>query len=175
MPVGRTTTSSEIRAIVMVIVGLAIIVGGVAFFVNAVAGRGDVQVRLGDEFFDAGNAVDIADEIADNGPILYSDVAGGSRDLVLNHLSGDPLNGWVAFEARRPGDDRDCVVTWNEGATRFDYSCDGGVTFPPDGAGLAQFPVAVTDGNIVVDINASQRASTTTSASTTSTVVISGS
>lgn len=175
MPVGRTTTSSEIRAIVMVIVGLAIIVGGVAFFVNAVANRGDVQVRLGDEFFDAGDAVDIADEIADNGPILYSDVAGGSRDLVLNHLSDDPEDGWVAFEARRPGDDRDCAVTWNADAARFDYSCDEGTTFPPDGAGLAQFPVTVTDGDIIVDINASQRASTTTSASTTSSVVISGS
>ncbi len=174
MPVGRTTTSSEIRAIVMVVIGLAIIVGGVAFFVKALANNGDVQVRLGDEFFDAGNAADIADEIGDNGPILYSDVAGGSRDLVLNHLSDDPEQGWVAFEARRPGDDRDCSVSWDAEATRFDYSCDEQVTFPPDGAGLAQFPVSITDGNIIVDINAAQRASTTTAAASTSTVVRSG-
>ncbi|MGD9751044.1 MAG: hypothetical protein AB7W59_08620 [Acidimicrobiia bacterium] len=174
MPVGRTTTSSEIRAIVMVVIGLAIIVGGVAFFVNALASRGDVQVRLGDEVFDAGNAADIADEIADNGPILYSDVAGGSRDLVLNHLSDDPEQGWVAFEARRPGDDRDCSVVWNADAELFDYSCDSSLRFPPDGEGLAQFPATVTDGDIIIDINAAQRESTTTTASTSS-VVISGS
>jgi hypothetical protein len=174
MPVGRTTTRSEIRAIAMVAFGLAVIVGGVAFFLTAVANRGDVEVRLGDDYFDAGDAVDIADEVGDNGPILWSDVAGGSRDIVVNHLSEDPLSGWVAFEARRPGDDRQCQVVWNDGRGLFDYSCDESVTFPPDGRGLAQLPVEVTDGHVIVDINAAQRASTTTELEVTSTVVRSG-
>jgi len=172
MPVGRTTTRSEVRAIVMVVVAIAMIVGGVAFFLNAVTQRGDVQVRLGDDFFNGGDAVDISDDIADRGPILFSDLAGGSRDIVVNHLSDDPEQGWVAFEARRPGDGRDCQVSWNAELEHFDYSCDPSVTFPPDGTGLAQLAVSVTDGRIVVDINAAQRASTTT---TRSTVVISGS
>ena len=122
MPVGRTTTRSEVRAIAMVVVAILMIVGGVAFFLNAVTQKGDVQVRLGDDYFNAGDAADIADDIADRGPILFSDLAGGSRDIVVNHLSDDPEQGWVAFEARRPGDDRDCQVAWNASTTRFDYS-----------------------------------------------------
>lgn len=175
MPVGRTTTRSELRAIAMVVVGLAIIVGGVAFFLNAVAKRGDVQVRLGDDYFNAGDASDIADEIGERGPILWSDVAGGSRDIVINHDGEDPERGWVAFEARRPGDDRECQVAWNADAALFDYTCEEGVTFPADGTGLAQLPVQITDGRIIVDINAAARASTTTVPPTTSSVVISGS
>lgn len=175
MPVGRTTTRSEVRAIAMVAIALLMIVGGIAFFVNALAQRGDVQIRLGDDFFNAGDAEDISDDIKDRGPILFSDLAGGSRDIVVNHLSDDPEQGWVAFEARRPGDSRDCQVTWNAATEMFDYSCGEGVTFPPDGEGLNQLPVEITDGRIVVDINASQRASTTTAAAPTSSVVISGS
>ncbi len=172
MPVGRTTTASEIRAIAMVLVGLAIIIGGVAFFLNAVASRGDVQVRLGDDYFDAGDAVDIADEIGDNGPILFSDVAGGARDLYVNHLAADPEQGWVSFEARRPGDPRDCFVSWNATAAHFDYSCDDAVTYPADGTGLNQYPVQITDGHIIVDINAAKRSTTTVDPA--STVVRSG-
>lgn len=175
MPVGRTTTRSEVRAIVMVVVGLGIIVGGTAFFLNAVSNRADVQVRLGDDYFNAGDAADISDEIGDRGPILWSDIASGNRDIVINHLGDDPEVGWVAFEARRPGDERHCQVSWNAGAGHFDYTCEEGLTFPPDGTGLAQLPVQVTDGRIIVDINAAARGSTTTVPEPTSTVVISGS
>jgi len=174
MPVGRTTTRSEVRAIAMVVVALAVIVGGVAFFVRAVTQRGDVQVRLGDDYFNAGDAADISDDIKDRGPILFSDLAGGSRDIVVNHLSDDPDQGWVAFEARLPGDDRDCQVSWAGARQLFEYSCGDGVTFPPDGTGLAQLPVSITNGRIIVDINAAQRSATSVQGTTT-TFVISGS
>ena len=159
----------------MVGIALLTIVAGIAFFVNAVANRGDVQVRLGDDFFNAGDAADISDDIKDRGPILWSDLAGGSRDIVINHLATDPEQGWVAFEARKPGDPRECQISWNAGENRFDYTCDEDTTFPPDGQGLTQFPVEITDGRIIVDINAEQRGSTTTEPKVTSTVVISGS
>ena len=175
MPVGRTTTRSEVRALAMVAIALAVIVGGIAVFVTVLARQGDVEIRLGDDRFDAGNAVDIADEIADNGPILWSDPSGGSRDLVVNHVGDSPETGWIAFDARRPGDPRDCQVVWNQSAGLFGYSCDPTVTFSPQGSGLTQFPVEITEGHIIVDLNASQRASTTTVAATTSSVVISGS
>jgi hypothetical protein len=172
MPVGRTTTRSEVRAIAMVAIALLAILGGIAFFVGAVAQRGDVQVRLGDDYFNAGDAQAISRDIAERGPVLFSDVAGGSRDIIVNHLGDDPEQGWVAFEARRPGDDRDCYASWNATTGLFGYSCDPSVTFPPDGEGLTQLPVDVSNGRIVIDINAARRASTTT---TSSTVVISGS
>lgn len=159
----------------MVVIALAVIVGGIAFFVNTLAKKGDVQIRLGDDYFNAGDASDIADDIADRGPILWSDLAGGSRDIVINHSGDDPEVGWVAFEARRPGDPRDCQVSWNAGKDLFDYTCDPTLSFPPDGAGLQALPVQITDGRIIVDINAAQRASTTTVPTTSSSVVISGS
>lgn len=174
MPVGRTTTRSEVRAIAMVAAALLVIVGGIALFLNVVASRGDVQIRLGDDYFNAGDAADIADDIRDRGPVLFSDLAGGSRDIVVNHLGDTADEGWVAFEARRAGDPRDCQVSWNAERSLFEYSCDDTVTFPPDGTGLEQLSVAVTDGRIVVDINAAQRGSTTVPETSGSTIVISG-
>ncbi len=159
----------------MVAIALAVIVGGIAVFVTVLTRQTDVEIRLGDDRFNAGNAADIADEIADNGPILWSDLSGGSRDLMVNHVGDSPETGWIAFDARRPGDRRDCQVVWNHSAGLFDYSCDPTVTFSPQGSGLTQFPVEIIEGRIIVDLNASQRASTTTVAPTTSSVVISGS
>ncbi len=158
----------------MVVIALLVLLGGVAAFLTLLASRSDVQIRLGDDYFDAGNAVDIADEIADNGPALFSDTAGGSRDLIINHLGEDPEAGWVAFDARLPGDPRNCQLQWVASAKQFGYSCDAEVTFPPTGDGLTQYPVSIVQGHIVIDINAAQRGSTTTSSETESSVVISG-
>lgn len=162
----------------MVVMALVVLVGGVLLFLNLVSNRsGDVTIRLGDERFDAGRVDRIAAEIDDRGPILYSDVAGGTRDMLLNHLSEDPQSGWVAFEARRPGAERDCALRWDPDRQVFaESSACGGATFPPDGSGLQQYPVEVIDGNIVVDLNAEARATTTTrpGATTSSSVVVSG-
>lgn len=175
MPVGRRTSRNEVRAIAMVAASLLLILGGIIAFVTFLSARGDVQVRLGDDRFNAGDARDIADDVADRGPILFSDVAGGRRDIVVNHLSADPLEGWVAFDARLPGDDRSCQVNWQPDRGAFAYSCDPALSFPPDGEGLASYPVVVVDGRIIVDINAATRESTTTVVAPTSSVVISGS
>jgi hypothetical protein len=170
LPVGRTTTRSEVKALVVVLGSLVAIVAGVVFFLTAVAENGKVQVRLGDDRFDAGVATEMAEEVAEGGPFKYPDVSGRQRDIVLNHLAEDPLAGWVAFEVRRPGDARDCQVEWQADAGHFSYTCDADVTFPPNGEGLEQFPVEIVSGRIIVDLNAAARASTSTSSS----VVISG-
>lgn len=176
MPVGRTTTTSEVRAIAMVVIALLVLLGGVAAFFTLLSNQGDLQIRLGDDYFDAGDAVDIADEIADNGPVLWSDPAGGTRDVYINHLGEDPESGWVAFDVRLPGDSRDCHINWVAAAEQFIYTCDPQRSFPPDGAGLTPYPVTIVDGHIIIDINAAQRASTsTTLGRSDSSVVISGS
>ena len=46
--------------------------------------------------------------------------------------------------------------------------------YPPDGAGLEQFPVAVTDGDVIVDINRTAEREAQPHPSTTSSVVESG-
>jgi hypothetical protein len=159
-----------VKALVVVLGSLVAIVAAVVFFLTAIAENGKVQVRLGDDRFDAGRVDRMAELVRDGGPFKYSDVAGRQRDIVINHLAQDPLAGWVAFEVRRPGDPRECQVEWQQDAGHFSYTCDANVTFPADGEGLERFPVEIQSGRIIVDINAAARVSTTTSSS----VVISG-
>ncbi|MEO1064190.1 MAG: hypothetical protein AAFZ07_22445 [Actinomycetota bacterium] len=111
--------------------------------------------NLGDDVFDLGNTTRIAAEIADRGPILFPDVGEGNRPIYVNHLSSSVDTGWVAFSALAPAPPADCVIEWDEDAELF-VACDGR-TFPPDGAGLDPFVIAV-DGSIVsIDLNFAER------------------
>jgi hypothetical protein len=172
VPVGRTSTRRELTAVGLALGGVvaAVLVG---VLLLRLARGGDVEVRLGSDTFDAGRAGRIAAEVAERGPALYSDVAGGSRDLIVNHLGGDPATGWVAFSAREPGAARDCYVEWRPDEGRFVDRCSGR-SYPPDGTGLEQFPAAVVDGNVIVDINRAAERRAEQERSTTSSIVESG-
>lgn len=175
MPVGRTTNRGEVRAIVLVVGAILVIVAGIAIFLDVISNRGEVQLRLGDDRFNAGRATEMNEAIGEHGPILFSDVAGRTRDIWLNHLSDDPTTGWVAFEARRPGAGRECTVGWvvAERLFREPTAC-GTFTAGPAGDGLNQYPVTVTDGRLIVDLNADARTSTTEAPTTSRSIVISG-
>ncbi len=100
--------------------------------------------------FEVGRATDFAQTIARNGPILFPDPQGKSRDIYLQHL-GD--TNWLAFEARATGASRQCVLKWEPGARMFVDPCDGR-TFPEDGTGLVGFPTRVNDkGRVIVDLS----------------------
>jgi hypothetical protein len=60
-------------------------------------------VKLGSETFADQDADDAAETVAEDGPILYADTAGGDRDIYVQHLGDDPEEGWIAFAARPPG------------------------------------------------------------------------
>lgn len=165
MPVARGPQMNARSAVLVGLTGVAIAVvlgGGVLFLASQ---GGDVEIQLGDTDFDAGKIGRISEEIDDRGPILYSDVAGRSRDLILQHLGDDPEAGWLAFEARPLGQPRDCFFQWNDDAQRFDL-----VTIVDDvtcaavtmdargnlstGEMIDTYPVAVDDDdNVRVDIN----------------------
>lgn len=149
------------------VVGAAGVAAGlvlVAVMVWLAGSSGQVEVRLGDRDFRELDAARISAEIAERGPVLFSDVAGGSRDIILQHLGADPESGWLAFEARRAGQDRRCFFEWQadggdtgeagEGGGWFVNSCDPGDVVDARGTGLVQFPVSVVDGDVRVDINA---------------------
>jgi hypothetical protein len=150
--------------------GGVIVAIGVAAALAVLANRGTVDVRLGSETFAEQDAEDAAERVAEEGPILYADTAGGDRDIVLQHLGDDPEDGWIALAARPPGVSRECTIQWDPEAQVFrllDSSeevggdCDGR-EFPADGAGLPTYPVTVdADGNLDVDLNAADRPSTT--------------
>jgi hypothetical protein len=143
----------------------------IAFGVAQLASQGRVDVRLGSDTFAQQDAADAAEKIADDGPILYADTAGGDRDIVLQHLGDDPDEGWIALAARPAGVSRACTVQSRdrEGPFRLldetgevSDECDGR-EFPPTGEGLPTYPVTVdADGKLDVDLNAQDRATSTT-------------
>ena len=99
--------------------------------------------------FDVGPAEQRAAAVARDGPLLFPDPRGGSRDIYVQHL-GD--KDWVAFEARASGAPRQCVLRWEERARHFVDPCDGRI-FPPDGSGLVTFPARVDDDDrVIVDL-----------------------
>jgi hypothetical protein len=168
-PVARSQGHAG-RALAVAAAGVVVAIG-VAAALAVLANRGTVDVRLGTDTFEAGDAEDIAEEIADNGPIFYADTAGGDRDIYLQHLSDDPNEGWLAFAARPPGVSRECTLQWEPRAEVFRLldsdgevagECDGR-EFPADGEGLPMYPVTVdADGNLDIDINAADRTTSTT-------------
>lgn len=168
------------RAVVVGAAGVAVGLALIAAVVWLAGSSGQVEVRLGDRDFRDLDAARISAEIAERGPVLFSDVAGGSRDIILQHLGDDPESGWLAFEARRSGQDRRCFFQWRaeddgesggedmvggedgteasgvgDGAGgHFVNSCDPEDVVDARGTGLVQFPVTVVDGDVRVDINA---------------------
>jgi hypothetical protein len=172
-PVARSQThAGRALAVAAVGVGLALVL---AFGVAVLANRGSVDVQLGDETFQGQNAEDAAAQIAEGGPIVYADAAGGDRDIVLQHLGDDPETGWLAFAARPAAAPRSCSVRWRPApsgdaadgvfelvdASGDEGACDD-AEFPATGDGLPQYPVTVRDGRLDVDLNAADRATSTT-------------
>jgi hypothetical protein len=151
--------------------GKALLIAGVsvilllvlAFLVAQAASRGDVEVNLGDDRFNAGQVENIARSIekGDGLPFLFQDLAGGDRNLFVQHLGDDPDRGWSAFGAFVP-EDPDCQLEIDRERKLLVNECDRSVTYPPSGKGLRAYPVSVEDGRLYVDIN--ERSTTTTAA-----------
>ena len=145
------------RAVLVAIVGVAIALG-VAFGVATLAGRGDVEVRLGDDRFSAGDARDLLDDIEEReAPLGFNDVARFQRPIWVDNAGDDPALGWIAVGAFEP-DDPSCLVQWDADADRYVSECDESVTFPRSGAGLRQFPTEVVDGRLFVNLQDTDRA-----------------
>lgn len=156
MPVSKRSQFDRRSALLVGISGvlLALLVGGL---VLALARSGaDIEIRIGDSDFRDLDAARISAEIAERGPVLFSDVAGGRRDLILQHLGDDPATGWLAFEARRSGQRRDCFFQWRPESRTFVNSCDSNDIVDQSGSGLMHYPVSVNDGEVRVDINPEQ-------------------
>ncbi len=166
-PVKQTKITPRTLAIVATS-GMIAALGLLAFVLLSVpklSESGRIEIKLGSDKFDAGNNERRAASIAADGPLLFSDVAGGQRDIILQHLGDDPNAGWYAFEARRPGQGRECFLRWNTERREFDDQC-GGSPVAADGAGLVQFPIEITEkGNVIIDLNADRRQVGTTSTS----------
>jgi hypothetical protein len=127
---------------------------GLGFLLATLANRGDVEFRLGDDRFDAGQVDNRADEIDEEGglPVLFPDLIGGHRALFVQHTGARDAVGWVAFGAFDP-DEPDCAIELDREAKVLVNACDESVTYPLDGTGLRYYPTEVEDGRLYVDIN----------------------
>lgn len=176
MPVQQNRSNrSAVLAVLGLTLGIAAVLGLFVVAIPSLTEEGKVQVQVGDDRFQAGPAEARAASIDRDGPILFSDVAGGQRDIYLQHLGDDPTQGWLAFDARRPEQPRDCTVVWIVDDQVFEDSCDGTIV-PADGEGLAQYPAEVDEGTVLVDLNAAQRVEDerVEESSTTSSLLITG-
>lgn len=139
-------------------------VGALIFYVVLqVAGPRSTE-EAADARFEVGRAGSLARPIARDGPLLFQDLLGGTRDVYVQHLGGDD---WRAFEARAPQAGAGCVLEWRQPARQFADPCDGRV-FPADGTGLTTFPTAVQAGTVYVDLRSAQAPATTAATTTTS-------
>jgi hypothetical protein len=179
MPVERRSGTKQLTSVLFALAAVAVAVG-IAWGMLTLASGGDgpVRIQLGDDEFDAGQAVRLSRQIQEDGPALFSDVSGrGQRQpIVVNHFGDDPEIRWVAFPAVAPGADEGCFLTWNaerelfedrrppEGAGRDELGelCSD-VTYPPNGEGLEQYGWQVDDqGNLIIDVRGDDDTTTTT-------------
>jgi hypothetical protein len=145
------------RAVAVAVVGVVVALG-TAFLVANLASRGDVQVRLGDDRFDAGRVENLARIIDTDGqPILFPDPANFSRSIYVDHRGDDATTGWVALSAFVP-DQPECTLTYDPEVDLFviddaqPAACDRDTTFPRDGTGLRVYASEVVDGRLSVDL-----------------------
>lgn len=147
----------------LLVAGVGVVVAlGLAFLVAQAASRGDVDINLGDDRYNAGQVESIAESIeeGDGLPLLFQDLVGGDRNLFVQHLEEDPEEGWVAFGAFDP-DDPSCAVQIDRAAKALVNACDDAVTYPLDGRGLRYYPTRVEGGRLYVDINELSTSTTT--------------
>lgn len=127
------------------------VLAGIAVFLVVLAVTGPKSTEQARQArFTVGSAERLAPTVDRQGPLLFQDLRGGSRDIYVQHVSGGD---WRAFEARAPGAPRRCTLRWEAAARYFVDPCSGR-TYPPDGTGLIQYPALVDkQGALVVDLS----------------------
>lgn len=118
------------RAVVPVIAGAAAIAlillatWGVAALMSG--GGTDLAERLAPATFRVGEVDDVAEEIAEGGPLLLPglNTTTGLRTVVLDHTGTDPTRGWHAYWAYPADRDPSCLVVQTPDTSTF-TDCDG--------------------------------------------------
>ena len=129
---GARLRSPLARAVMPVLAGVLVlaVLGGLLWLTAAyIAGGGaDTTDRLAPTTFRVGPVDNVADEIAEDGPLLFSppglNTASGEQSIVLDHEGDDPTRGWVIYAAHPADRDVTCAVTQVEGTRTF-VDCDG--------------------------------------------------
>ena len=112
------------------------IVGGIVFFAalfgvtwlmaTYVTNKTEVTTATGDRTFVVGQVADIAESIAENGPVLYPDLRDplGKRSIVIEHNGTDVTKGWQVYYAY-PADRTDAWLVTQIQKTHSFTDCEG--------------------------------------------------
>lgn len=163
MPVERRSGTKQTMAIGIGIISLVLATALAWGIIHLSGGSASTQLRLGDDVFEAGNAVRMAKQIDKDGPLLFSDVSGRGqhRPIFLNHFGDDSDIRWVAFDATAPGAAENCFLSWNAKRQLFEERSvangndhkQGEIcrteTFPPNGEGLTQYKWKVDENGLL--------------------------
>ncbi|WP_420434672.1 hypothetical protein [Candidatus Poriferisocius sp.] len=152
MPVSSGPKITPFRAVIYSVISIALAVG-LVFAVVSLAGSDQIEVKLGDDNFNAGDAEVLAAEIAERGPVPWAPLSRG-RSIWINHVGNNPEKGWFAFDVQSPGASGDCVVDWDADRRLFIDTCDPALVYSATGDGLTQFGVWLDEGDLFVDVNA---------------------
>jgi len=155
MPVAKNS-APPIRQVAILGLGLVMTLATGFFLVSQADQLTDADnLTLGqtpDPIFRAGNVDRLAADVAKLGPLLLPDLAGGDRDIYLNHVGDDADAGWFAFAVRPASASRDCHVEWDPATASFVDNCTDTV-YPPTGEGLPSLAVSIdADGDLTIDL-----------------------
>ena len=112
------------------------IVGGIVFFAalfgvtwlmaTYVTNKTETTTTTGDRTFVVGQVADIAESIAENGPVLYPDLRDplGKRSIVIEHNGTDVAKGWQVYYAYPADRTDECLVTQIQKTHSF-TDCEG--------------------------------------------------
>jgi hypothetical protein len=164
MPVAKGPNLTSRQALLLAAAAIFVVLGFGALVVFVVTKGDEVKVNIGDDVFQRVNAETSAKRIRESGPVLYSDVSSGTRDIYLQHVGNDDDKNWFAFDARPAGQPRDCYVQWDAAARQFvanDKCANAGTRYSQDGAGLGQYATTVDGNRVIVDLKSAPGATTT--------------
>lgn len=155
MPVAQGGTPPLRQAL---LIGSAAVVGllSILFLVTQAdrlfGNSGQIGLDSGDRIYRPGDVESLAEAVADAGPLILPDLAGGDDDVILQHLGPDDDDGWLAL-ARPLSSPRTCNVLWQPDEESFIDSCDDTI-YPADGEGLPRYPVEIDEeGRLSIDLN----------------------
>jgi hypothetical protein len=138
----------------LIAIAIAGVVGAVLLLLLALAlaNNPDVQNNLGEPVFTVGVAESLAEEIDERGPLLFQDLLGGDRDIIVDHVGDDD---WIAYTARLG---RGCRLELERDTGDLRNSCTKVTVRPRTPAevrelGGTPYGAAVDeDGDVVVDL-----------------------
>ena len=146
-PAGPSKPRKPPSTLAAVLTGLGGLAAGVLIFLVVLAITGTKSTEQAESAtFRVGSAERLARTVDRDGPLLFQDLLNRSRDIYVQHLTGDE---WRAFEAHAPGAPRRCVLEWRAAARQFADPCSA-QTFPADGTGLTQFPTEVDERGALI-------------------------